>query len=212
MHRTLTRFAVAVAIASLGCIVVDPDPPERDPFDQPPSLEPRDGEGVDVPSDPDFRGAFEFTLSGAEATTLTSSELGESTFFYVDEDPLGGPPHCLITFADRTPDPGGLQGYVLLQLFDSGCPAAGNFSLAPLERASQGRGELALKKIALDVQSEGGSRETSYRDATGQVTFEEVAAGRLRGRLEATATRREGDPSDGPARLEVRGDFVAVPR
>lgn len=210
--RALTRFALAVGLASLGCVITEPEPRLRDPLDLPPADGPRDGEGIDEPSDPDFRGFFEFTLSGDESTTLTSEDLGESTFLYVDEDPLGEPPHCLITFADRTPDAQGLQGYVLLQLFGPGCPGGGRFDLEELDRARQGRGAIALKKIAIDVQSEGALRETSYRDAAGTITFEEREGGRLRGRLEATATRRQGDPSDGPARVTVAGDFVAVPR
>ncbi len=210
--RTLTRFALAVGLASLGCVITDPEPRLRDPFDLPPSEEPRDGVGIDAPDDPDFRGYFDFTLSGDEATTLNSEDIGESTFLYVDDDPLGEPPHCLITFADRTPDAQGLQGYVLLQLFDSGCPAGGAFDLDTLSSAREGRGAIAIKKIAIDVQSEDTLRETSYRDATGTISFEELEAGRLRGRLEATATRRQGDPSDGPARVTVSGDFVAVPR
>ena len=211
--RTLARFALAVGLASLGCVVVDDEErPERDPFVIPPSEEPRDGEGLDSPTDPDFRGYFAFMLSGDESTELNSTELGESTSIYIDEDPLGDPPHCLFTFADRTPDAQGLQGYVLLQFFGAGCPAGGSFDLQTLDRARGSQGGIALKKIAVDVQSETTLRETSYRDATGTVTFEEVEAGRLRGRLEATATRRQGDPEDGPARVTVSGDFVAVPR
>ena len=205
--RTLTLFGLLVAASSLGCLLSERDQLLQEPFD-----EPRDGEGIDDPWDPDFRGFFDLTLEGDERTTLTSRDVGEATYTYVAEDPLGDPPHCLVTLADRTPDDSGLQGYVLLQYFGSGCPGEGTYSLLPREEARERDGALTLKTIAIDVDADGAARSTSYREASGEVTIEEGEAGRLGGTIDARARARRGDPEDGPADLSLTGDFALVPR
>lgn len=222
MHRT-SLFPLAplsfLALGSLGCLLgggplFDPNDSEFDDFTQDerrdeierPDYNPPHYDQRDDPSSPEFRGAFDLSLSQDLDARLDASKLGEATYTYVEDDGSGDAPHCLITLADRTPDASGAQGYLILQFFGAGCPLPGTYDLSARPDGA------TLKTLQIDRETDTSSTFTAYRDPKGTLTItRNERLSRLEGALDVElSTKLVDDAPPADTNLSMSGEFKAI--
>ncbi|MEC9396241.1 MAG: hypothetical protein VYE40_06860 [Myxococcota bacterium] len=167
----------------------------------------------DDPSSPLYRGTFELQLEGDHEATMDSTELGESTYTFVDGDLVGTPPHCLITLADRQPDRRGRQGYILLQLFGSDCsPEPGAYELVGEWDGIDASRQAVLKTVQIDVETEIIYNYYTYRSPEGTLDVSNNN-GSIVGELDLRMTRVIiDDEEEKGANLSLLGSFDAIAR
>ena len=144
---------------------------------------------------------------------MDSTELGESTFTFVEGDLIGTPPHCLITLADREPDRQGRQGYILLQLFGNDCsPSEGSYELVGEWDGIDAEKQAVLKTVQIDVETEILYNYYTYKSPTGTLDVSnnnDSIVGEIDLRMSRVVIDDEEEVS---AELSLRGSFDAIAR